>query len=102
MLAVDNAEGRPDFETWVKQKQASLSALTFVFISTKEDVSGKQFNVSGIPTQYVLDKNGVVRASFVGFDKPDNELEKAVRAALGKSGAGKGGNAKIAAAPGKK
>ena len=102
MLAVDNAEGRPDFETWVKQKQASLSALTFVFISTKEDVSGKQFNVSGIPTQYVLDKNGVVRASFVGFDKPDNELEKAVRAALGKSGTGKGASTKIAAAPAKK
>ncbi len=97
MLAVDNGDGRADFEGWVKQRQASLSALNFVFVSTKEDLSGKKFQVSGIPTQYVLDKKGVVRASFVGFDKPNNDLENAVRAALGKTG-----NAKAAIARGKK
>ena len=38
--------------------------------------------MSGIPTQYVLDRNGIVRASFVGYDGPSDDLEKAVRAAL--------------------
>jgi hypothetical protein len=39
--------------------------------------------VSGIPTQYVLDRSGIVRASFVGYGGPTDDLEKAIRAALG-------------------
>ncbi len=81
MLAVDDGEDRAAFETWVKQKQADLSALRFVYVPQKENVSGKQFSVTGIPTQYVLDGQGVVRASFVGFGGPTDDLEKAVRAA---------------------
>ena len=97
MLAVDNGEGRLDFETWVKQKQSSLSALTFVYVSPTQDVSGKLFKVTGIPTQFVLDKDGVICASFVGYDGPTNDLEKAVRAALGT-----GKPAKVATAAGRK
>ena len=83
MLAVDDGEPRAAFDTWVKQKRASLSALTFAYVPQTENLSGSRFKVTGIPTQYVLDKNGVVRASFVGFDGTNNELETAIRAALG-------------------
>ncbi len=82
LLAVDNSEERAAFETWVKMKSAPLSALCFVHIPPKEDVSGKLFHVTGIPTQYVLDKDGVICASFVGYAGPMNALEKAIRAAL--------------------
>jgi len=82
LLAVDNSEERAAFETWVKTKSAELSALRFVHIPPKEDVHGKLFQVTGIPTQYVLDKNGVICASFVGYGGPTNDLEKAIRAAL--------------------
>ena len=82
MLAVDDGEDRAGFETWVKQKRAALSALAFVYVPQKEDVSGKRYKVSGIPTQYVVDKQGVIRASFVGFGGPTDDMEKAVLAAL--------------------
>jgi len=45
-------------------------------------ISGKLFHVSGIPTQVVLDKDGIVRASFVGYGGPTEDLEKAIHAAL--------------------
>lgn len=82
MLAIDNSESREIFDTWVKKKSANLSALTFAYVPSEDDVSGKQFMVTGIPAQYVLDRNGVIRASFVGYDSPNNKLEKAIRAAL--------------------
>lgn len=82
MLAVDDGEPRNAFETWVKQKQADLSALQFVYVPQKENVSAKQFSVTGIPTQYVVDAQGVIRASFVGFGGPSDDLEKAARAAI--------------------
>ncbi|MDQ2733258.1 MAG: TlpA family protein disulfide reductase, partial [Armatimonadota bacterium] len=82
LLATDNSEERDAFSTWVKANRAKLSALTFVHIPPQNDVSGKLFHVSGIPTQYVVDKSGIVRASFVGYGGPSDDLEKAVRAAL--------------------
>lgn len=81
MLAVDDGESREAFDVWVKKQSVRLSALTFAYVPSKEDVSGKQFKAIAIPTQYVLDRKGVIRASFVGFDGP-NALEKAIRAAL--------------------
>jgi len=39
------------------------------------------FRVSGIPTQFVLDMRGAVRASVVGHRGPTDALEQAVRAA---------------------
>lgn len=82
MLAVDNSDGREDFDAWVKPKRARMSALTFVYVSPTQDFNRKKFQVTGLPAQYVLDKNGVIRASFVNSLKPNNDLEKAVRAAL--------------------
>jgi thiol-disulfide isomerase/thioredoxin len=81
LLAVDDGEEKPAFDAWVKERGVKLSALTFVHIPPKEEVSGKLFQVTGIPTQYVLDKNGVIRASFVGYGGPTNDLEQAIRAA---------------------
>ena len=82
LLAVDSGEERPAFDAWVKAQSHKLSALTFVHIPPKEEVSGKLFKVTGIPTQYVLDKKGVIRASFVGYGGPSGDLEHAIRAAL--------------------
>jgi thiol-disulfide isomerase/thioredoxin len=82
VFAVDNSEERDAFSTWVKGKRDSLPDIRFAHIPPKTDVAGKLFNVSGIPTQYILDANGIVRASFVGFDGGSDALEKAIRAAL--------------------
>ncbi len=82
LLAVDNSEDRDAFSAWVGKNGATYSALTFAHVPPATDVIGKLYHVSGIPTQYVLDKNGVVRASFVGYGGPTDDLERAVRDAL--------------------
>lgn len=82
LLAVDNSEERDAFDGWVKDN-AQLDALTFVYVNPKEsDVAGKKYLVSGIPTQYIIDPQGVIRASFVGYGGPTDDLEKAIREAL--------------------
>ncbi len=80
LLAVDDGEEKPDFAKWVKA-HPELDAMRFVYSEQKADVSGKAYHVSGIPTQYVIDANGVVRTSFVGYGGPTDDLEKAIRAA---------------------
>jgi thiol-disulfide isomerase/thioredoxin len=82
LLAVDNGEKRPAFDEWYKAQSGKYSALTFVHIPPEDDVSGKLFQVTVIPTQYVLDGKGVIRASFVGYGGPTADLERAIRAAL--------------------
>lgn len=82
LLAVDNSEARAAFSAWVS-KRPELDAITFVHAARETaNIAGKLYNVSGIPTQYIVDKNGVVRAAFVGFSGPTDDLEKAIRAAL--------------------
>ena len=81
MLAVDNGDTRAAFDGWIKRQSKDLPALQFVFVPATEPVS-RQYQASVIPTQYVLDKNGVIRAGFLGYEGPTDALEKAVRAAL--------------------
>ncbi len=81
MLAVDNADTRVAFDNWIKSRSKAFPGLQFVFVPASDTVSG-QYKASTIPTQYVLDKNGVVRAGFMGYSGPTDDLEKAVRAAL--------------------
>lgn len=81
LLALDNSEERAPFLAWTR-KHPELNAITFAHAApTTADIAGKKYGVSGIPTQYVIDPQGVIRASFVGFGGPTDDLEKAVRAA---------------------
>lgn len=82
LLAVDNSEKRDAFDSWVAGNSSKLSALTFAFIAPETDVLGKLYKVTGIPTQYVIYKSGLIRASFVGYGGPSDDLENAVRKAL--------------------
>ncbi|MFI5384788.1 MAG: peroxiredoxin family protein [Fimbriimonadales bacterium] len=81
VLAVDDAENRAAFDAWVSANQATYPNLDFVFSDPASDVSTKLYQVTGIPTQYVVDKKGVIRASFVGYGGPTDDLEDAIRSA---------------------
>ncbi len=82
LLAVDDAEEQDAFAGWVK-KHPEFDALRFVFADRKKtDISGKLYHVSGIPTQYVVDASGMIRSSSVGFGGENDDMEKAIRAAL--------------------
>lgn len=82
LLAVDNGEEREGFERWVRTKQSSFPSLNFVHVPPEQEISHSKYQVSGIPTQFVVDRKGKVRASFVGYGGPSDALELAVREAL--------------------
>ncbi|MBS1721767.1 MAG: TlpA family protein disulfide reductase [Armatimonadetes bacterium] len=80
VLAVDDGEDRGGFDAWLKDNSALYPNL--VFLHSTEEISHRLYRVTGIPTQFILDKAGIVRKSFVGFGGPTDDLEKAVRSAL--------------------
>lgn len=81
VLAVDDGETRDAFKAWVAKNGERYSALTFAYSPTERRVSGNLFKVTGIPTQYIIDAQGIIRASFIGYRGETDALEKAIRAA---------------------
>lgn len=83
VLAVDDAETVDAFNAWVKKTGINYPALNFLYSPKEASLSGKTFKVTGIPTQYIVDATGTIRASFIGYDGGESgALEEAVRAAL--------------------
>lgn len=70
------------YEKWVPQNQ---SKYTFPFAfdpaadNTTKSIASSLFNVSGIPTTYIIDKNGNVADAIVGYDEGDHRLEDALK-----------------------
>lgn len=80
-LAVDDGEPREAFDAWVSDNQRKYPNLRFTYVDPKLQISSKRYRVSGIPTQYVIDKRGIVRNSFVGYGGPTTALERAIASA---------------------
>ncbi len=83
------SDTRAAFEPWVKANQSKYPDITFACDPNDrgsdtfaERASSKLYKVSGIPTQYVIGKDGKIVASLVGFSEGDARLE----AALAKAG----------------
>jgi thiol-disulfide isomerase/thioredoxin len=79
-----NVWDEPDaFKSWLPQN-ARYDAIRFLLDpngKNGKDVAKNLYNVSGIPTQYVIDKQGVIRASFRGAP-PRAKLERTVEGLL--------------------
>jgi peroxiredoxin len=82
MLAVDDSDERADFDKWMKSEASAYPSVDFVYAASDMSISVKQYKVNGFPTQYLVDKDGIIRATFVGSDGQNDELVKAVQAAL--------------------
>lgn len=82
VLAV-NVWDTPDaFQAWLPQ-HADLEALDFAIdTSPKGQLATQLYQVSGIPTQYVIDKSGKIVTSFVGASDSDDQLVAAIQQAL--------------------
>ena len=83
-LALDDGESFESFSAWVSANAPNYPGLTFVHSDPAKNLSHKLFGVTSIPTQFVLDRKGVVRASFVGYGGETDDLENAIRSAAGK------------------
>ncbi|GAB4464422.1 MAG: hypothetical protein OHK0029_34340 [Armatimonadaceae bacterium] len=83
VLAV-NVWDEPDaFKSWVPNNSEKYDTIRFVLDPNgkSNDVAKSLYNVSGIPTQYVVSDKGIVLASFLGAPPP-GKLEEAITSAL--------------------
>ncbi|MGC4046575.1 MAG: TlpA disulfide reductase family protein [Armatimonas sp.] len=75
---------RSAFQSWVPNNRSKYT-LPFVFDPAGEDgatsIAKKLYNVSGIPTTYVIGKDGKVLTSFSGFRENDTRIEETLEAA---------------------
>ena len=71
------------FQAWLLSHK-KLSAITYAIDPSKDskDIASTLYNVSGIPTQYVIGRDGKIVAALVGFSGTDALLVDAVRKAL--------------------
>ena len=74
-------DDREAYKKWVPENQGKYT-FDFAFDPAgrgASSIAGKLFNVTGIPTTYIIDKNGNVADSIVGFDEGDTRLEEALK-----------------------
>lgn len=80
VLAVCVSDTKEAFDGWLP-KHKDYSSITFVFDPSgrsKPSVVNKLYHVSGIPTQYIIGKDGKVVTSFVGYGGPTSDLADAL------------------------
>jgi len=80
VLAVCVSDTQAAFDAWLP-KHPEYDAITFAIDPTKRgnpDVANRLYHVTGIPTQYVIGKDGKVITSFVGYGGPTTDLADAL------------------------
>ncbi|BDI33159.1 hypothetical protein CCAX7_52100 [Capsulimonas corticalis] len=76
VLAVCVWDKKDAYEKWLTEKGTTFAFPTY-FDSDSNDKSfaATKYGVTGIPTQYVIDKDGTIAASNVGYGDGDHRLE---------------------------
>ena len=82
VLGVCVWDDKSEYEKWVPANQSKYS-FQFAFDpagrDSKTSIAGSKFNVSGIPTTYIIDKDGKVADAIVGFEDKDKRVEEALK-----------------------
>jgi len=77
-LCVWDDRGR--YDAWMNAKRGQFSFKFGYDPAGKSPASlGARFNVSGIPTTYIIDPKGQVAGTIVGYDSGDTRVEAALR-----------------------
>ena len=81
VLGVCVWDKKPEYDKWVADKRGVYHFPTaFDPAATQQDsIASKLYHVSGIPTQYVIDKDGKIAASTVGYDENRTVLEDTLK-----------------------
>jgi len=80
VLAVCVSDTQAAFDGWLP-KHPEYASITFAIDPSKRGdpkASGRLYHVSGIPTQFVIGKDGKVLKSFVGYGGPTADLADAI------------------------
>jgi len=83
-LAINVWDKKDAFDQWLPQHK-QLDALDFVIDTTPgqgQDIATKLYHVTGIPTQFVIGKDGKIAKSIVGNSGSSAGLESALQTAL--------------------
>lgn len=84
VLAACTSDARANFEAWVKENQSTYPDMIFANDPLGRDgpadkyadrVSLKLYGVNGIPTQFLIGRDGKVVNVFVGYGPGDTRLE---------------------------
>ena len=70
------------YEKWVpanKEKYSFQFAFDPAAKNTSSSIAMKLFNVNGIPTTYIIDKDGKVADAIVGYEEKDKRVEEALK-----------------------
>ncbi len=85
VLAVCTSDTRANFSKWLREKEKEYPSLVFACDLNDRDtktyderVSKKLYGISLIPTQFVIDQNGVIREVIVGYRTGDELLDRAL------------------------
>lgn len=85
VLAVCTSDTRANFTKWVQAKRSVYPNISFTCdpnergsANYEQRASQKLYGVEGIPTQFVIGKDGKIAATFVGYQEGDDRLEKAL------------------------
>ena len=80
-LAVDIWNSRKAFNAWTAA--TPYRAIRFVHDDRPQgqDAASLLYHVAATPTEYLIDRDGKIVASFVGYEGPNAELERALEAA---------------------
>ena len=86
VLAVCVWDKRADYDKWVTKNIGSKYNFPVAYdpagTANAKNIAGALYKVSGIPTQFVIDKDGKIAAVNVGYELGSHKLEDA----LGKAG----------------
>jgi thiol-disulfide isomerase/thioredoxin len=82
VLGVCVWDQKSEYEKWMPQNKDKYH-FKFAFDpagnDSKKSIAGSLFNVSGIPTTYIIDKDGNVADAIVGYDAGDKRVEEALK-----------------------
>jgi len=82
VLAVCTSDTRAKYEEWIKTNQAKYADVNFTCdlndrgsTNYDERASRKLYGVKGIPTQFIIGRDGKIAAVLVGYGDGDTRLE---------------------------
>jgi thiol-disulfide isomerase/thioredoxin len=79
VLSLNVYDDREAFQEWIKANSGTKYNFTFAYDpaerGAKNSVAGQLYNVPGLPTMYVIDREGTVAAALVGGGQEEKLLE---------------------------
>ena len=81
VLGVCVWDDRAKYDTWLTTRRSGFTAFKFAYDPAGKSPANlaRKFNVSGIPTTYIIDAKGRVADAIVGYDTGDTRVEAALR-----------------------